>query len=472
MAAVLSLIPRGFQDVALDWLKTKLNSPILEFIDEKEIEWPNIDYGTVDSNNPINQSFGFDAHKRRIWCQPGHQFVWLKWMADNWMELSPTGTMLALMAEGEIAAPTDGSVPDAASSIRHALDTPLLKRQWEDALRLWKEYALTKWPISEAQRERITSNKLFFRLSCFRSHTKQYSYSRTDLIESVASWVVPFDWKVDLRKYDVEIVLIVRTDRVALGLTLVPYQLVGSKNFANGVLPPELPVIRGDFVRLRRSTAQYLLQVCELQPGDVLVDPCVGMGTILHEAPSHVVSMGGDVFLTPDKLAPPVVSFFQDHGDIVHLMSGWDAALLPIRDGCVDVVCSDLPFGQKCMSTNQLTRFLPTLVSECARILVPGSGRLTFLCGSFKLLLSAFDQVEDKCCGDSILRLWAIPPQAVFPVNVGGHLAWVVQVRRGLAPYKHHKPYRDRAHRMTAARNNLERRSKAGTQEKKRRIQS
>ena len=145
--------------------------------------------------------------------------------------------------------------------------------------------------------------------------------------------------------------------------------------------------------------------------------------------------MGGDVALRVDSFARLVTKYLKGVKNISKTAGSagaanfatWDAALLPIRDGTIDRIISDLPFGSKCLSSSKLQRFLPLLVSECARILRPG-GRIVFLCGA-----GSFQNIKDiiaiqrTVSGSSSFR----SPTAVFPANIGGFIAWVVIVERG-----------------------------------------
>mmetsp|Transcript_38605 Transcript_38605/g.56844 ORF Transcript_38605/g.56844 Transcript_38605/m.56844 type:complete len:144 (-) Transcript_38605:876-1307(-) len=95
-----------------------------------------------------------------------------------------------------------------------------------------------------------------------------------------------------------------------------------------------------------------------------------------------------------------------------------DATFQPIRDGCTNVCVSDLPFGQKCMSSNKLHIFLPLMISEMARLLQPGKGKIVLLSGgSFKPLVKALSDA-----GSDVLE----SPSSIFPVNIGGRTAWVI----------------------------------------------
>lgn len=270
---------------------------------------------------------------------------------------------------------------------------------------------------------------------------------------SLADLIVPSDdlqlgkdpWKVDMKKHDFEVLVVIHDTALTIGIVLRPYQAIGSKTYSNGTLPPDIlpPFIKGDaeVVRLRPSTAALLLHLANIQTGDVVLDPCGGLGTLPVEAALCGVScvgLGGDVALRNDNFVRLATKYLKGVQQITSSKSSagsgavnftaWDAALLPIRRGSVDCIISDLPFGSKCLSSSKLQRFLPLLISECARVLRPGSGRIVFLCGagSYQSIIDILGS-QKSISGTPSFR----SPCAVFPANIGGFIAWVVIVERG-----------------------------------------
>jgi Putative RNA methylase family UPF0020 len=128
---------------------------------------------------------------------------------------------------------------------------------------------------------------------------------------------------------------------------------------------------------------------------------------------------------------------------------GADAANLPLRDESVDVVVSDLPFGQQCLSSAKLASVMPLLVSELARVLRRGSGRMVLLCGSYMAILTAMKE-ENERSGQVV---WQLPCEAVFPVNIGGFMGWVIQVRRDWGEPTRLANHKERLRKITNRRN-------------------
>jgi Putative RNA methylase family UPF0020 len=318
-------------------------------------------------------------------------------------------------------------------------------------------------------------------------------------------------WCVDLKNFDLEVVVIVRPGAMAVGLSLrnynnrIPHVFMTATqaddlgpmpqstappalSFASGGIPPDIapPYIAGTsipgLVRLRPTTAQVLWRLAgPFDPGDVIVDPCAGIGTIPHEGTmlpswrraqgggeavfcgSRVLTFGGDLALCPSGLGPVGAEYARkirrlrakpnqwtpSHASIGSSVSdlfAWDAANIPLRSASADAIISDLPFGQQCLSSWKLNFFLPCLMTECARLLRPTTGRMVLLCGSYLPVLQALVQVNEwnrttrnngeRMDGQPAGEVWMFPCQAVFPVNIGGLLAWIVQIQRGPAPLR------------------------------------
>ena len=347
--------------------------------------------------------------------------------------------------------------------------------QFQQALSVWFDHAENVWyanngdfygmdmadPTNRAKGDSLEAKRsgaepLSFRMSCTRTYSKKYKHwKREDIMAPLADLIVPTDdlqlgkdpWKVDMKKHDFEVLVVIHDTALTIGIVLRPYQAIGSKTYSNGTLPPDIlpPFIKGDtgseVVRLRPSTAALLLHLAKPQTGDVVLDPCGGLGTLPVEAALGsvpCVGLGGDVALRNDNFVRLATKYLKgvqqittskrSAGSSAVNFTAWDAALLPIRDGSVDCIISDLPFGSKCLSSSKLQRFLPLLISECARVLRPGIGRIVFLCGagSYQNIIDILGS-QKSTSGTPSFR----SPCAVFPANIGGFIAWVVIVERG-----------------------------------------
>ena len=139
-----------------------------------------------------------------------------------------------------------------------------------------------------------SDSQLKYRASCLRADTKDYKYKRDDLIPTLADLLIPStnldDGKtkkfiVDLKKFDFEVVGFVHRGSLVAGISLNYYQHIGARSYCSGRIPPDItqPYISGEIsktvIRLRPSIANLLYHISDIQVGDVVIDPCAGIGT-------------------------------------------------------------------------------------------------------------------------------------------------------------------------------------------------
>ena len=229
--------------------------------------------------------------------------------------------------------------------------------------------------------------------------------------------------------------------------------------------PRPLMPYAGIDARLRCSTAWLMLRLARVKPGDVVLDPMCGIGTLPLEAAATtgaVLALGGDVddelvwqasrnarasqlamaqaaLQAPLPLAAAAATLADEAGrggvappelpEAWHfeqrlyerLAAGggtsfcqWSAAQLPLRRGCCDVVVVDLPFGQTHKMRGGGSRNLyPRATLEIARVLRAG--------GRFVALTPALRVLTD--CLETQGELWA--QTEALQVNCGGILAWI-----------------------------------------------
>ena len=333
------------------------------------------------------------------------------------------------------------------------------------------------------------------------SNIEQFSYSRNELciaiMDACGSKLVPGfyeqppRWSVSLESFDVELVICIlppdgrsRNGKLAFGISLCPYSFLKSKSFASGHIPPDvtLPYLGGNIlsrgiIRLRPTTAHILLNIANLKKYDFVLDPCAGIGTIPVEVEQfhkqnqnnsrQFISIGGDLILNNPKYTE-VAGMMQSlsrrqngvNGVVSTLKSSsllvaWDAAHLPVRTSSVDVIVSDLPFGQQCLSMTALNQLLPLIFLECARVLTPLTGRMVVLAGGSPVALVA--NIE-KLSG----KYWKKPIPRVSPVSIGGILAWIIRIDRNQMPIDLHRT----SEQLTQARKIAQKRDRISRQRK------
>jgi precorrin-6B methylase 2 len=106
-------------------------------------------------------------------------------------------------------------------------------------------------------------------------------------------------------------------------------------------------------------------------PGQLLLDPCCGSGTILREAAAERWTARGI------DIDPEAVDVARRNARGADVQVG-DARSLPLGDDSVGACVSNLPFGHQYQVTGDMNRWLKTVLGEMARVTREG-GRVVVL---------------------------------------------------------------------------------------------
>jgi len=200
-------------------------------------------------------------------------------------------------------------------------------------------------------------------------------------------------WQASMTRFEVEVMLVVLGDQALLGLHLIyagrggcpghPLQ-PGAEQMPHRAHARQLhgrPYLSARVkTTLRPSRAYALLRLAEVRPGDLVLDPCAGAAVVPLEAAASfrsVWGLAGD--LDPAAVHEVAAANYRLGPRQCDAPLRWDAANLPLRDGSVDVVISDLPFGVGCGKARWLQHLYRWVIFEVARVLRPGSGRAVLL---------------------------------------------------------------------------------------------
>jgi 23S rRNA G2445 N2-methylase RlmL len=156
---------------------------------------------------------------------------------------------------------------------------------------------------------------------------------------------------------------------------------------------------------LKPPVAAALLALAGVEPGMRVLDPCCGAGTILIEAAlGGAMAQGGDSDVgvvsaaRANALAAGVTIDAQ----------GWDAQALPVDDGSVDRVVSNLPWGREVRVGATLEVFYRRACAEMRRVLAPG-GQIAVLTSLPRLV----DFLDLRCGTQLEISLFGQTPTAL-----------------------------------------------------------
>eukprot|EP00750_Incisomonas_marina_P027617 INCI6212.1.p1 GENE.INCI6212.1~~INCI6212.1.p1 ORF type:complete len:434 (-),score=51.95 INCI6212.1:24-1325(-) len=274
-----------------------------------------------------------------------------------------------------------GSPDQQLQELSKLLSTQEARKSFQSAFASWKNFQMALSKAGTAVPE--------IRVRGSTARSGRHYVPSVDIAQVVASAALDvvdsLPWAkaitVDLDNFNCEVAVLVSGPFLAVGILLTSRPLV-ENHMGKGRLPKSsrswMVANEGAGATLRPSTAYILCKMAGARPGDVFADIMGGAGTIPMEAASsaapqseeRVFALTGDRDSACTETASGNYRRFHRHfGFNPGAVLQWSADKLPLIDGCVDVVCVDMPFGMRCSRPKELRRLYPRIVAEVARVL-------------------------------------------------------------------------------------------------------
>ncbi|KAL0107957.1 hypothetical protein PUN28_014900 [Cardiocondyla obscurior] len=297
------------------------------------------------------------------------------------------------------------------------------------------------WDVSEMKEEKgkkrgsdpsksDENDVLKYRVTCERSG--KHAIESNEVARIIGEVVQDkFHWIVDLSMYHLEIVCKLIDDQLTTHLR-VTHKSLHNRN-----------IMHFGPTTLRSTICYNLLKLAVPKPGDIIVDPMCGGGSIPIEAtlafPHTYILCGDNDSRAVDRTKLNMnVSTVGCKIDLVQ----WTAAKLPFKDSIVDIVVTDMPFGRRSGNKSYNKIFYKEFLLELGRI-VKLNGRIVLLtydrCNFKDALMAAGD------------LFWVIK---IIGVNVGGLPAAVYVLNRTQTSLDRFKPRVAKQHNYSTNKKN------------------
>lgn len=212
---------------------------------------------------------------------------------------------------------------------------------WASVLRLWRE---------------VAGDPVTFRVSGKRAGSRGMP-SSNGIAEAVGEAMMSFGWRVDLKTFDMEIVVHLNDDAL---LVMVPVLERPSLRQTGPVCPG-----------LTQPVAWAMGCSLNVEPGDVVVDPMCGSGIILLEAVQcwRATYLGFDNDISQLERSQANLELMSARLRCTVSLGLASATRLPLSSASVDKIVCDLPFGKMFGSEAENETLYPAVVAEFARVL-------------------------------------------------------------------------------------------------------
>ena len=310
---------------------------------------------------------------------------------------------------------------------------------WNTAIDIWRTvFDYNRCSVHDILSQDDHLNKPTFRANCKRSGTHKFGGSPEATIEFGGCLNNHFKWPVNLKEFDLEVILNLLDKHVYVTVSLSRTSLGHNRNLIN--------FGKGSI----RSTICYgILKLADLREGMVVCDPLCGSSALLIEA---CISWPQCIYISSDRDLKALektldnksitLKHFNESSssesnsqprkpsnvdrnqqnlynklDIIQL----DSTNLPYINDSIDRFVTDLPFGKR-FSTKAFNYHLyPKLLLEFARCTRLNVGRAILLTKDIKNMIGCLNNPQIK-------KFWT--KIGINSINVGGLFASVYVLKR------------------------------------------
>lgn len=288
---------------------------------------------------------------------------------------------------------------------------------WKTGIAVWKQAcAFEKCDISKIL-DRLPNDdnvKPSFRVSCNRTGKQKFTSPEAcclfgGLINDI------FHWPVSLKNFDLEILVTIKEKSLGVSLCLSKESLY------------QRHIVNYGVTSLRGTIAFNLIQVADIQPGDIVCDPLCGSGVIpietAHNWPNAFVLAADSNAVAIEKTLANCTANNLTKSSILQ----WDATQMPFKNGSVDVFVTDLPFGKRLGSKHHNQTLYPALMAQIVRCARPSTGRI--------VLLTQDKSNANRCLSDAKVRKYCRHERSFF-VKVGNLDSSIYLLKRNDRPFE------------------------------------
>ncbi|CAH1405012.1 unnamed protein product [Nezara viridula] len=259
--------------------------------------------------------------------------------------------------------------PDSCVEKNKVIQEKILTNSTIDAV----QYVLNKDAHKKVnlKKESIDPNILKFRATCNR--TGEHSFSSMEAAAVFGGALQDkFNWTVNLDNFNLNVILNINSDKCYICSAITPKSL-HRRN-----------ITHFGYTTLRSTMCYNMIRLAQPTKGEILIDPLCGGGSISIEGALgfkntyHLCGDNNDKAIKRTIANTNHITKNQQQSLLVDPLK-WSAKTLPLRDQCVDVFVTDLPFGKRSGKRSDNLNLYKNVLTEMARVIRCGTGRAVLL---------------------------------------------------------------------------------------------